>query len=152
MEDHDHDHERLLDARRAARAMHPSGHPKRVAAERAVRESRKLRRGGDEKNALAAALRQVISGLTQVVAALEGTVPAGVPGGDRADREIDALQCFDVPPGEGLTRAEAAAAFRQNGLDPRGFGSWVRRGLVTRDGDSRRLTDKGRQWIAARES
>jgi hypothetical protein len=38
------EHQRLLDARRQAQAAFPVGHPERVAAERAVRQSRIARR------------------------------------------------------------------------------------------------------------
>ena len=41
----------LLASRRAARAVHEAGHPDRIAAERAVRQARKLRSSGTEADA-----------------------------------------------------------------------------------------------------
>jgi hypothetical protein len=41
------DHADLLKARTAARAQYPKGHPERLKAERAVRQSRKTRRAGE---------------------------------------------------------------------------------------------------------
>lgn len=97
------------------------------------------------ETALAAALRQVIRGLTEAVAALEGNVP----GSDRRSREIAVMRQFDVPAGMGLDRAQASQAFKQHGFDPRAFGSWVRHGWITREGDRRYLSAKGREWLAA---
>jgi hypothetical protein len=62
------------------------------------------------------------------------------------------MKRFDVPAGEGLDREQASRAFTENGYNPRSFGGWVRRGWITRDGDRRYLTGKGRQWVADQES
>jgi hypothetical protein len=97
-----------------------------------------------DERALAAAYRQVIKGLSEVVAVLEGNVPSD----DRTDRRIALMQCFDVPADRGLDREEASYAFRQNGYEPRSFGGWVRRGLIERTGDRRYLSDKGRARLA----
>jgi hypothetical protein len=67
---------------------------------------------------------------------------------DQVARWVAAMRCFDVPPERGLTREEAAAAFRENGLDPRSSGSWAMHGWITRDGDRRYITAKGRKWLA----
>jgi hypothetical protein len=55
------------------------------------------------------------------------------------------MRRFDVPPGQGLTRQEASAAFRENGLDPRSSGSWAMRGWITREDDRRYITAKGKE-------
>jgi hypothetical protein len=93
-----------------------------------------------DKRAMAAACRQVIKGLSEVVALLEGNVP----GDDRTARRIALMQRFGVPPDRGLDREEASYAFRENSYEPRSFGGWVRRGLIERAGDRRYLPDKGR--------
>jgi hypothetical protein len=97
---------------------------------------------------MAAALRQVIAGLTEAVAVLEGEVP----GPERDHRRLELMKRFDVPASEGLSREEASQAFKECGYLPRSFGGWVRRGWITRDGDRRYLTDRGRAWIAEQES
>jgi hypothetical protein len=93
-----------------------------------------------DERAMAAACRQVIKGLSDVVALLEGNVP----GDDRTARRTALMQRFDVPPDRGPGREEASYAFRENGDEPRSSGGWVRRGLIERAGDRRYLPDKGR--------
>jgi hypothetical protein len=66
---------------------------------------------------------------------------------DLMARWVAAMRRFDVPPEQGLSRAEASAAFRENGLDPRSSGSWAMHGWITRDGDLRYITDKGKDWL-----
>jgi hypothetical protein len=72
--------------------------------------------------------------------------PAPSAGNDLIARQAATLHEFDVPPEQGLTRAQASAAFRKHGLDPRAMGFWVRAGYLAREGDRRWLTDKGREW------
>ncbi len=67
---------------------------------------------------------------------------------DLMARWVAAMRRFDVPPGQGLTREDASAAFRENGLDPRSSGSWAMHGWITRDGDRRYITAKGKEWLA----
>jgi hypothetical protein len=67
---------------------------------------------------------------------------------DQVARWAAAMRRFDVTPERGLTRQEASAAFRENGLDPRTSGSWAMHGWITRDGDRRYLTAKGKEWLA----
>jgi hypothetical protein len=67
---------------------------------------------------------------------------------DLVARWVAAMRRFDVPPEQGLTREEASAAFRENGLDPRSSGSWAMHGYITRDGDRRYITAKGKEWLA----
>ena len=75
----------------------------------------------------------------------------GVPS-DLMARWVAAMQRFDVPSGQGLTRQEASAAFRENGLDPRSSGSWARHGWITREGDRRYITAKGKEWLAKHDA
>jgi len=75
----------------------------------------------------------------------------GVPS-DLMARWVAAMRRFDVPPGQGLTRQEASAAFRENGLDPRSSGSWARHGWITREGDRRYITAKGKEWLAEHDA
>jgi hypothetical protein len=100
-----------------------------------------------ETAALAAALRLISRGFAEAAAAIED-------GGtdDKLDHEIAAMKEFDVPVDQGLTRAQASEALRQNGIDPRAFGSWVRHGWVIREGDKRYLSPKGRQWLKDQEA
>ena len=91
----------------------------------------------------AAALRKIAHGLTDLARALEG-------GGEGEDsRKAAALLRFDVPPERGLSRAEASAALRDNGLSPSMSGFWARTGLIAHDGDRRWLTPAGREWAAS---
>jgi hypothetical protein len=101
-----------------------------------------------DNEALASALRQVIKGLQETVAVLEGNVP----GRDKRSREIAVAKEFDVPASRGLSRAEASHVFRKHGFDPRGFGSWVRHGYITRKGDRRSLSKDGREWLQRAEA
>jgi hypothetical protein len=98
--------------------------------------------------AIAAALRKIANGFADLATALENSVP----GADEDSRKAAALARFDVPAEQGLSRASASAALRDNGLSPRLFGFWVRAGLVARDGDRRWLTGQGREWLASRAS
>jgi hypothetical protein len=71
--------------------------------------------------------------------------------GPSADNDLIARQAatlheFDAPPEQGLSRAQASAAFKKHGLDPRSVGFWVRGGYLAREGNRRWLTDKGREW------
>jgi hypothetical protein len=97
----------------------------------------------DEK-ALAAAYRQVSRAYAELAVALEGNEP----GDDKVAREIAVMLEFDRPASRGLNRAEASLAFRRHGFSPRAMGSWIRHGYVTRDGDRRYMSDKGREWVA----
>jgi hypothetical protein len=72
--------------------------------------------------------------------------PAPSAGNDLTARQAAALHEFDVPPQQGLSRAQASAAFEKHGMDPRSFGSWVQRGYLAREENRRWLTDKGREW------
>jgi len=65
---------------------------------------------------------------------------------DRIAREAATLYEFDVQPEHGLSRAQASAAFKKHGLNPRSFGSWVQGGYLARNEDRRWLTSKGREW------
>jgi hypothetical protein len=71
---------------------------------------------------------------------------------DLMARWVAAMRRFDVPPEQGLTRQEAAAAFRENGLDPRSSGSWAMHGYITRVGDRRYVTTKGKEWLAQHDA
>jgi hypothetical protein len=86
----------------------------------------------------------------QAAAAGIGPVPSANPGpsadSDLIARQAATLREFDVPPEQGLSRAQASAAFKKHGLDPRAFGFWVRGGYLAREGDRRWLTAKGREW------
>lgn len=70
---------------------------------------------------------------------------------DLTARWVATMRRFDVPPEQGLTREEASAAFRENGLDPRSSGSWTMHGWITRDGDRRYITAKGKKWLAEQD-
>ena len=75
--------------------------------------------------------------------------PGDAPGRKQEDwvaREVAALYEFPMSPEQGLNRAQASAAFKKHGLNPRAFGSWVRSGYLAREGDRRWLTSKGREW------
>jgi hypothetical protein len=98
----------------------------------------------DEK-AMAVALRAVSRGLADLAAVLDGNSPNQ----DQGHRRLELMKRFDVPPSEGLTRAQASQALSENGYSPRSFGGWVRRGWIVREGDRRYLTEKGREFIAA---
>lgn len=65
----------------------------------------------------------------------------------RIEREIAVCMRFDVPPEEGLNREEASRAFSDNGINPRACGSWTQHGWISREGDRRWLSDKGRNWM-----
>lgn len=67
---------------------------------------------------------------------------------DLVARWVEAMRRFDVPPERGLSRQEASAAFRENGLDPRSAGSWAMHGYIARDGNRRYITPKGKEWLA----
>jgi hypothetical protein len=92
---------------------------------------------------MAVALRQVAKGLTEMASVLDGDVP----GMERTTRRIALMKRFDVPANQGLDREQASKVFKENGYNPRSFGGWVRRGLITRVGDRRYLTDKGRTLL-----
>jgi hypothetical protein len=98
------------------------------------------------EKAMAAALRQVSRGLAEMAAVLDGNIL-----GEDLHRRLAVMKRFDVPAGNGLTRAQASLAFSENGYNPKSFGGWVRRGWISREDDRRFLTDKGRQWIAEQE-
>jgi hypothetical protein len=75
--------------------------------------------------------------------------PGDAPGRKQRDwvaREVAALYEFPMSPEQGLSRAQASAAFKKHGLNPRAFGSWVRSGYLAREGDRRWLTSKGQEW------
>ncbi len=95
---------------------------------------------------MAAALRRIAGGLADLAGALEDS------GGDQDSRKAAALARFGVAPEDGLTRAQASAALRENGLSPRLFGFWVRTGLVAREDDRRWLTAKGQEWVSQHQA
>jgi hypothetical protein len=98
-----------------------------------------------DNKAVAAAVRQLSRDLADLATLLDGNVPGD---SDLTARQIATLMDFDVPESEGLNRAQASRAFKEHGLNPRSFGSWVQGGYLARIGDRRFLTDKGRGWIA----
>ena len=71
---------------------------------------------------------------------------------DLMARWVAAMRRFDVAPGRGLTREEASAAFRENGLDPRSAGSWTMHGWIAREDNRRYITPKGKKWLAEQEA
>jgi hypothetical protein len=91
---------------------------------------------------MAAALRKIAGGLADLASALEDGH------GDEDSRKAAALARFDVPPEHGLSRAQASAALRENGLSPRLSGYWARSRLIAHEDDRRWLTDKGRDWLS----
>jgi hypothetical protein len=93
--------------------------------------------------ALASGLRQIIRGLTTIADALDSDGPDG-----DASRKAETLRRFDVRPADGLSQAAASLACRENMISPKAVGAWISQGLVTREGDRRWLTDKGREWLA----
>ena len=93
--------------------------------------------------ALASGLRQIIRGLTMIAEALEGD-------GDEVSRKAETFRRFDVRPAHGLSQAAASLACRENMISPKAVGAWISQGLVAREDDRRWLTDKGREWLAAR--
>ena len=97
----------------------------------------------DNRTAIAEALRHVSRGIADIADLLDGNIPGD---SGRVAREAATLYEFDVPPEQGLSRAQASAAFKKHGLNPRSFGSWVQGGYLARDGDRRWLTDDGREW------
>lgn len=97
----------------------------------------------DNRAAIATALRQVSRSIADIADALDGNIPGD---GGLVARQAATLYEFDVPPEQGLSRAQASAAFKKHGLNPRSFGSWVQGGYLARDGDRRWLTDDGRKW------
>lgn len=92
---------------------------------------------------MAVAVRQVAKGLVEIASVLDGDVP----GMERTTRRIALMKCFDVPASQGLDREQASKAFKENGYNPRSFGGWVRRGLITRVDDRRYLTPKGHELL-----
>ena len=98
--------------------------------------------------ALAAALRLVSRGWAEAAAAIH----ASSSDEDRTPRDVAVLRAFDRPATKGLTRAQAAQVFKDHGLDPRAFGSWVRHGWLIREDDRRYLSPKGRNWAAEKEA
>jgi hypothetical protein len=97
----------------------------------------------DDRTAIAATIRKIGANFADLADLIEGNVR-----GDSGlvARQIACLREFDVPPERGLSRAEASAAFRKNGLDPRSMGSWVQGGYLAREYDRRWLTQTGRDW------
>jgi len=102
----------------------------------------------DNSKAIVAVLRQVSRNIAELAALLDGNVP----GDDLAVRQAAALREFDVPPERGLSRAEASAAFKKHGLDPRSSGSWIQGRYLMREGDRRWLAPRGREWMIAHEN
>jgi hypothetical protein len=90
---------------------------------------------------MAAALRKIAGGLADLASALEDSH------GDENNRKAAALARFDVRPEHGLSRAQASAALRENGLSPRLSGYWTRSGLIAHEDDRRWLTERGREWL-----
>jgi hypothetical protein len=101
----------------------------------------------DDRKAIAAGLRQVSRSIAELAALLDGNVPSD----DLYERQAAALREFDVPPERGLSRAEASAAFKKHGLDPRSSGSWIQGRYLIRKDDRRWLAPKGREWMQAHE-
>lgn len=100
----------------------------------------------DNSKAIAEALRQAARSLALAADLIDGNV-AGTS--DKQAREAAVLREFDVKPSAGLSRAQASAAFKRHGIDPRACGSWVQGGYIARQGDCRWLTEKGRDWADA---
>ena len=70
-------------------------------------------------------MRKVISGMTEMLAALnDGTTSPDNGQPPKLQRQIAALQRFDVEPVNGLNRLDASRAFAENGISPRAAGSW----------------------------
>ena len=101
----------------------------------------------DNNAAMAAALRQISRSIADIADLIDGNIPGD---SDRVAREVATLYEFDVPPTQGLSRAEASAAFKKHGLNPRAFGSWVQGGYLARNGDRRWLTEDGRKWAESK--
>jgi hypothetical protein len=81
----------------------------------------------DTNTAIAAALRQVSRSIADVADLLDGNLPGT---SDRVAREVATLYEFPMSKEQGLNRAEASAAFKKHGLDPRSLGSWVQGGYL----------------------
>ena len=94
----------------------------------------------------AAAAEHPSAHITAGISPAPSANPAPSAGNDLTARQAAALHQFDVPPQQGLSRAQASAAFTKHGIDPRSFGSWVHRGYLAREENRRWLTDKGREW------
>jgi hypothetical protein len=97
----------------------------------------------DNSAAIAATLRQVSRNIADLADLLDGNIPGA---SDRVAREVATLYEFPMSPEHGLNRAQASAAFKKHGLNPRAFGAWVQGGYLARDGDRRWLTGRGREW------
>ena len=96
----------------------------------------------DNSAAIATALRQVSRSIADVADLLDGNIPGD---SDRVAREA-ATRTSRRPAEQGLSRAQASAAFKKHGLDPRSFGSWDQGGYLAREGDGRWLSEDGREW------
>jgi TIR domain len=105
----------------------------------------------DDSGRLVTAIERILAPAPDIAAVPIAPDAHGVPS-DLMARWVAAMQRFDVPPGQGLTRQEASAAFRENGLDPRSSGSWARHGWITREGDRRYITAKGKEWLAEHDA
>jgi hypothetical protein len=95
-----------------------------------------------------AALRKIRDGYTDLIIARQyGHSPR-----PKVDEE-GALRCFDVPPAEGLNRAQASKVMLDHGYAKGSrFATFVRQGWVARDGDRRYLTELGRARLIFMES
>ena len=94
----------------------------------------------------AAAAEHPSAQITASIGPISSANPGPSAGNDPIARQAATLHEFDVPAEQGLSRAQASAAFKKHGLDPRSCGFWVRSGYLAREGNRRWLTDKGREW------
>lgn len=100
-----------------------------------------------DEQRFAAGVRKTISGLEDMLAALEATPPPNDEQPTLLERQIAVCQRFDVTPENGLNRRDASRAFSDNGISPRAAGSWTQHGWIIREGDRRWLSDMCRDWV-----
>jgi hypothetical protein len=96
-----------------------------------------------DETEIAAALRQIGRGFYALADAVAGR-PAV-----KGEREVAILREWGD---RGLSRAEASALFRKNGMAPQAAGGWARgEWIESRDDGRRYLTERSRRWIASQE-
>lgn len=100
-----------------------------------------------DEHKLAAAIRKIISGMEDMLAALEDTPTPDDEQPTLIERQIAVCQRFDVAPKNGLNRRDASRAFSDNGINPRAAGSWTQHGWIIRKDDRRWLSEDGRDWV-----
>jgi hypothetical protein len=86
--------------------------------------------------------RQISRSFADLAGLLDGNIRGD---SDLAAREAAALREFPMYPAQGLSRAQASAAFKKHGLNPRGIGTWIQYGYLDHADDQRWLTAKGRE-------